>query len=203
MKLNVLSLVFASLAVFASGQDVAERAHPRDFSVAESGLALPSIHETIVLERDATAIATNPVIPAGKDATKLHVWTRLDTRPKTYVVEGVNHDGLNQLMLDIGGRHMDVIVGNPTKGYIAVGLEFSDKDWLNKDNGDGFPVESYSITKDTITGETFTYQGQVADGRSTLNSIGKKAADLIKGKTYNHQTYNCKTFANLLVSKLI
>ncbi|KAK3319997.1 hypothetical protein B0T19DRAFT_445772 [Cercophora scortea] len=203
MKLNVLSLLFASLLVFASGQDVAERAHPRDFSITESGLTLPSIHETTAPKRDTTAIAANPVIPAGKDATKLHVWTRLDTRPKTYVVPGVNHDGLNQLMKDIGGRHMDVIVGNPTKGYIAIGLEFSDKDWLNKDNGDGFPVDSYSVPKDTIAGETFDYKGQVADGRATLNSITKKAANLISGKVYNHSTYNCKTFADLLVKLLI
>lgn len=113
-----------------------------------------------------------PTIPEGEDDSKLHVWIRLDTRPTTYDNRnGADHDGLNQLMKDTGGRHVDVIVGN-SKGYNEYGLMFKDKTWRSKPNGDGAEVVAYGDPYDSVAGERFTYQGQVRDGRKTLNSIG-------------------------------
>ncbi|KXX77835.1 hypothetical protein MMYC01_206976 [Madurella mycetomatis] len=112
-----------------------------------------------------------PTLPEGEDDSKLHVWLRLDTRPSTYDNrKGAEHDGLNQLMKDTGGRHVDVVVGN-SKGYKEYGLQFKDKEWQTKPNGDGAEIMAYSDNYQRVTGERFTYQGQVRDGRKTLNSI--------------------------------
>jgi hypothetical protein len=123
-----------------------------------------------------------PPVPAGKDASKLHVWRRLDTRPTEYDNRsGASHDGLNQLMKDTGGRHVDLVIGNPTKGYREYGLMFQGPDWLTKANGDGAAVEAYGDKYEKETGEKLTYVGQVKDGRRTLDSIlkfGKQRHDL-------------------------
>ncbi|MCJ1252162.1 hypothetical protein MMC30_009401 [Trapelia coarctata] len=146
--------------------------------------------------------ATGPSIPTGKDATKLHVWTRLDTRESTFDNRnGASHDGLNQLMKDTGGRHVAVIVGNPSAGFHEYGLKFDDESWQTKPNGDGAPMLAYDGEYSAKTGETFTYRGQL-DGRSTTSSVHTKAKALIKNKTYHHTNYNCKTFADNLVAGL-
>ena len=118
--------------------------------------------------------ADSPSVPAGKDATKVHVWTRLDTRKTTYDNRaGPNHDGLNQLIKDTGGRHVDVVIGNPTKGFNEYGLKFSDPLWQQKANGDGAAVEVYALPFEPTQGQTFTYQGQL-DGRATINTVKAK-----------------------------
>jgi len=118
--------------------------------------------------------ATGPTLPAGKDATKLHVWTRLDTRPTEYDDRGgASHDGLNQLMKDTGGRHVDVIVGSPSSGFQQYGLKFAGRDWMQKPNGDEAEVEPYNEPYKKTAGEGFKYIGQL-DGRSTFNSVKTK-----------------------------
>ncbi|KAJ8110233.1 hypothetical protein OPT61_g6870 [Boeremia exigua] len=141
-----------------------------------------------------------------KDSTKLHVWIRTDERPLHYDSRsGVNHDGLNQTIRDIGGRHRDVVVGNSSRGYYKYGLEFNDHIWLTIPNGDGAAVGSYAeqYTEVKDEHELFKYMGQVKDGRRTLKSIGTIAKSEIAGKTYDHNLYNCATFATDLAKRLI
>ena len=122
--------------------------------------------------------AAGPSLPAGADSTKLHVWTRLDTRPTTYEGRsGATHNGLNKLMQDTSGRHVDLVVGSPKSGFNEYGLMFADRTWLKKDNADGAPVSAYTGTYGKTTGETFEYKGKL-DGRSTLKSVETK------GKSY-------------------
>ncbi|KAH8702955.1 hypothetical protein GQ44DRAFT_778277 [Phaeosphaeriaceae sp. PMI808] len=188
-------LSFVSAEVTGTGITLDARSHPRDF-VGEVNNALQDFH----LSKRAA-----PKVPSGKDDTKLHVWIRTDERPITYDDRsGATHEGLNQLMKDTGGRHKDVVVGN-SKGYYEYGLQFNDKTWQTKPNGDGAAVSDYAGAYVEVKGghESYEYKGQVKDGRKTLNSISTIAAAEIKGKTYNHISYNCATFAADVVKKLL
>lgn len=169
MKFQTPLLLLASLFTFGSaeatsaGTALDARSHPRDF-VGEANNALQDFH----LSKRAA-----PKVPTGKDATKLHVWIRTDTRPSTYDERnGASHEGLNQLMKDTGGRHKDVVVGN-SKGYWEYGLMFDDRSWQTKKNGDGAPIGKYATDYAEVKNaqETFEYKGQVRDGRKTLKSI--------------------------------
>lgn len=116
-----------------------------------------------------------PAIPAGGNAARIHVWTRLDTRPTNYDNRhGADHDGLNQLMHDTGGRHVDVVIGN-ANGHMEVGLMFNDRAWMTKANGDGAAVSAYASPYAATPGEQFTYRGQM-DGRATLNSAASRGS---------------------------
>ncbi|KAF1933104.1 uncharacterized protein M421DRAFT_416692 [Didymella exigua CBS 183.55] len=202
MKFHAPILLVASFFSYVSADVTTDdpvrsvRSHPRDFPVT-----LPHTPEAFQLSKRAT-----PALPKGKDATKLHVWIRTDERPITYDERGgAPHEGLNQLMKDTGGRHKDIIVGNPSKGYWEYGLMFHDTTWQSKPNGDGAAVLSYEVNYKEIKNgkEAFQYMGQVKDGRKTHNSIATLAQSEIKGKTYNHKTYNCATFAIDLTKKLV
>lgn len=171
MKLSAPLLLLTSFFSYVSaetsgaGDAIHVRSHPRDFPV-DTNIAL----ETLQLPKRAL-----PSVPKGKDATKLHVWIRTDERPSTYDDRsGASHEGLNQLMKDTGGRHKDVVIGNPSKGYYEYGLQFNDKTWLKKPNGDGAAVSSYDGAYVEVKGghEMFEYKGQVKDGRKTLKTIG-------------------------------
>ncbi|KAF1849700.1 uncharacterized protein K460DRAFT_411531 [Cucurbitaria berberidis CBS 394.84] len=184
-------LSYVSAEAFDAGPALEARSHPRDF-VAE-------IQDFDLSKRAA------PPVPSGKDATKLHVWIRTDERPITYDDRsGAKHEGLNQLIKDTGGRHKDVVVGN-SKGYFEYGLQFNDKSWQTKPNGDGAPVSEYDGDYIEVKGghESYEYKGQVKDGRKTLKSIATMAETEIKGKTYNHVSYNCATFATNLAKQLV
>jgi hypothetical protein len=170
MKFQTPLLLLASLFTYVSaevpsaGTALESRSHPRDFLGG-----LDNTPQDFHLSKRAA-----PEVPNGKDATKLHVWIRTDERPSTYDDRsGANHEGLNQLMKDTGGRHKDVIVGN-SKGYYEYGLMFNDRSWQTKSNGDGAPVSEYAGKYIEVKGgrESFEYKGQVKDGRKTLNSIG-------------------------------
>jgi hypothetical protein len=66
---------------------------------------------------------------------------------------------------------MDVVVckGTDCNEY---GLQFNDKTWVKThSNGDGAPISAYAAPYKVAATETFTYKGQVKDGRKTLNSI--------------------------------
>ena len=76
-------------------------------------------------------------------------------------------------MKDTGGRHVDVVVGNPTAGFHEYGLKFFDSSWMKKPNGDGAALEPYNVLYTATLGETFQYKGQL-DGRSTFSSIETK-----------------------------
>lgn len=170
MKLSAPLLLLASLLSHVSAEapndDVVlpVRSHPRDFP----------IHEDISLETPQLFKRAIPSLPTGSDATKLHIWIRTDKRALTYDNRsGASHEGLNQLMKDTGGRHKDVVIGNPSRGYWQYGLEFQDERALRKPNGDGAAVASYSgAYKEVIRGdEKFEYKGQVRDVRRTLQTI--------------------------------
>ncbi|KAI2468944.1 hypothetical protein F4781DRAFT_396449 [Annulohypoxylon bovei var. microspora] len=194
MRFQTPLLLIASLITFVSGEAAGTRSHPRDLSV-----------ENIVdgdIMGHSQRVKRNPVLPPGKDDTKLHVWVRTDKETVTYdSSRGVNHEGLNQMMKDIGGNHVDVVIGN-SHGYHEVGLQFANKDWIKKHpNGDGAEIADYWENYITMPQETFEYRGQI-DGRKTIASIQAAAKKEISGKTYNHQTYNCKTYALEFVKTL-
>lgn len=64
-------------------------------------------------------------------------------------------------MKDTGGRHKDIIVGNPSKRYWEYGLMFEDETWQSKPNGDGATVLSYEANYEEIRNgkEAFQYMG--------------------------------------------
>ncbi|RAL60351.1 hypothetical protein DID88_000127 [Monilinia fructigena] len=188
-------LLLASFLAFVSSEADASHSHARDFSIEVRDIRVFSDGFAGVQKR-------NPVILSGKGAAKLHVWTRLNTRTASYENGGgSNHEGLNQLMKDTGGKHVDVIVDN-TKEYKQYGLEFNDESWQSQLNGDGAKVLDYAERYESAAGEFLTYKGQIGDGRKKLHSIETVVSSLIKGKVYNHQSYNCATFANDLVTKV-
>jgi hypothetical protein len=119
---------------------------------------------------------SHPSVPGGIDAAnKLHVWIRTDARLITYDDrQGANHEGLNQLVKDIGGRHMDVVIGNGKNVY-QYGLEFclADYRWLEVPNGDGTLVDGYGEEYEPGKGQVLQYIGHVKDGRETLESIAR------------------------------
>jgi hypothetical protein len=66
---------------------------------------------------------------------------------------------------------MDVVVCKGTECN-EYGLQLNDKTWVKTHpNGDGAPISAYSAPYKAEPEETFTYKGQVKDGRKTLNSI--------------------------------
>ncbi|GAB1201076.1 hypothetical protein APSETT444_010463 [Aspergillus pseudonomiae] len=197
VPLLLLANAFTYLLAEAPGAGTAldVRSHARDFGTRASN-ALPDL--------DLSKRAAPPV-PASKDATRLHVWIRTDGRPSTYDDRsGAKHDGLNQLMKDTGGRHKDVVIGN-SKGYYGYGLQFNDPSWQKKPNGDGAAVSEYAGPYVEVKGghESYEYKGEVRDKKKTLNSISNTARTEISGKVYNHQSYNCGTFAQDLVHALV
>lgn len=224
MKFHVPLLLLANAVTYVlaeapgAGTALDVRSHARDFGTRASN-ALPDL--------DLSKRAASPV-PAGKDATRLHVWIRTCGRPSTYDDRsGAKHDGLNQLMKDTGGRHKDVVIGNSI-GYYEYGLQFNDPSWQKKPNGDGAAVSEYAGPYVEVKGrhESYEYKGEVKDKRKTLNSIsntGKQhlpswkhskmafraltmlyiARTEISDKVYNHQSYNCGTFAQDLVHALV
>ncbi|KAI0404657.1 hypothetical protein F4802DRAFT_597836 [Xylaria palmicola] len=195
--LILLTSLLSYVSADATGTtDLDARQHARDFAAV-----VPDID---VRDSDFSKRAA-PAVPHGKDATKLHVWIRTDTRPTTYDDRsGASHEGLNQLIKDTGGKHKDVVIGN-SKGHWEYGLQFDSRDWTKKPNGDGAKVSSYGGDYVEVPNghETFEYKGQVKDGRRTFKSIDTIAENEIKGKTYNHRTYNCKTFADHLANILV
>ncbi|KAI1209931.1 uncharacterized protein F4807DRAFT_78661 [Annulohypoxylon truncatum] len=195
MRFQTPLVLIASLITFVSGEAAGVRSHARDLSIERDTPDLSIEEESHLLKR-------NPVLPKGKDDTKLHAWIRTDKETVEYDNRhGISHEGLNQMMKDIGGNHVDVVVGN-SKGYYQAGLEFSSKDWIKQHpNGDGAAISEYWEPYVTMPQESFQYQGQI-DGRKTLNSVHDAATQEIKDHTYNHQTYNCKTYAQNLVKRL-
>lgn len=94
----------------------------------------------MALEASQMHEQVHPSVPQGIDTTnKLQVSLRTDARLITYDDrQGTNHEGLNQLVKDIGGRHRDVIVGKEEIFY-QYGLQFfvTDDSWLKVPSGDG------------------------------------------------------------------
>jgi hypothetical protein len=104
MKFQTPLLLLAALVSFVSGEE-ASRSHVRDFSLEASLEA----RDAGIQDGYSHVQKRNPVLPPGADATKLHVWLRLDTAPMKYRSSGdVAHDGLNTIMKDMGGQHVSV-----------------------------------------------------------------------------------------------
>ena len=138
-------------------------------------IAVPDTHGLSESIGQYSLKARNPVpAPVLPPSAKpgIHVWRRLDTRPTTYVKQGVNFDGLNKLCRDLGGQHVDVVLGDGHNSFTEIGLAL-DKGWHNKNNGDGAGVSAYEDTYKPIAGEQFQYVGRL-DGRSTINSVKAK-----------------------------
>ncbi|GAB1310927.1 hypothetical protein MFIFM68171_01137 [Madurella fahalii] len=145
-----------------------------------------------------------PEIPEGKDKTKLHVWVRVEPLGELYDNRhGIDHQGMNNLMIQIGGKHCDVVVGNPSQGFRQLGLLIDEADWMKKKpNGDGATVKVENSAYKKVPDETIQYKGQAAKKVSTLNKAKQIADGVAEGLTYDHQNFNCKTFADQLVAEL-
>ena len=109
-----------------------------------------------------------PRLPVGADPSGHHLFIRLDTVPKAYPPFGgsVDHAGLNKLMADMGGQHVDVVYGSPSKGYRECGLALVDMAWTRThSNADGYPVDARC--RQLLVGgrDEYAYVGQY-DGRS-------------------------------------
>jgi hypothetical protein len=218
MKFTAPILLLASLFTYASAEAASadadtdiSRTHSRDFTPE-------ALSENHLTARGA------PKIPKGGDDKYMHVWIRTDKRPKTYTSSTYSsYAGLGQLMKDTGGQHKDVVVGN-SKGYTEYGMGFDGDSWKKKDNADGAKVCDYSGKWDEVKDgqEKYEYKGQVKNMKETTKSIEKMgkwnensstlmrctnakcvAKAVTKGKVYNHKTYNCGTFADDMVKKLI
>ncbi|QLI71168.1 uncharacterized protein G6M90_00g066750 [Metarhizium brunneum] len=171
--------------------------NPHNIRVYTTRSKFSSLYKTISpnfksnLSQNEVPNFSAPPVPAGKDATRLHVWIK---RPSTYDDRsGAKHDGLYQLIKDTGGRHKDVVIGN-SNGYYEYGLQFNDPSWQKKPNGDGAAVSDYAGPYVEVKGghELYEYKGEVKDKRKTLNSISNAARTKISGKVYNHKSYNCE-----------
>ena len=59
---------------------------------------------------DETYVNSLPTLPSGVDPHGQHMFVRLNTIPKAYPAIGkVDHSGLNKLMFDLGGQHVDLV----------------------------------------------------------------------------------------------
>ncbi|KAK7216910.1 hypothetical protein V2G26_004913 [Clonostachys chloroleuca] len=148
------------------------------------------------------------VPPAEGD--KLHIWMRLDRRPKRFINRrGVRYDGLNYLIRTMGGKHKDIVIGNYKRGFYAYGLFFKDHTWQQRNNGNGAQLLvgriPYERVRDKATRRTMEkrdYIGVVKNNDWTIEEIDALARAEIAGKVYHHQRYNCETFALNLANKL-
>ncbi|MCJ1293580.1 hypothetical protein MMC34_005135 [Xylographa carneopallida] len=105
-------------------------------------------------------------LPVGLDSSAPHVFFRLNTIPKAYPPFGsVDHAGLNKLMADLSGQHVDVVYGNPSTDYRECGLILVDMAWTKThSNADGYPVVAQC--RELYHGERdeYTYLGQYSGG---------------------------------------
>ena len=59
---------------------------------------------------DETYVNFLPTLPSGVDPRGQHMFVRLNAIPKAYPAIGkVDHSGLNKLMFDLGGQHVDLV----------------------------------------------------------------------------------------------
>ncbi|VUC35466.1 unnamed protein product [Clonostachys rosea] len=148
-------------------------------------------------------------VPPG-ESDRLHIWMRLDRRPKRFDNRGgVKHDGLNDLIRTMGGKHKDIIIGNYKQGFHAYGLWFKDHTWQGRNNGNGaellvgrIPYERVQDKATRRTMERQVYIGVVKNTRWTIEAIEALARAEIAGKVYHHRRYNCETFALNLADRL-
>lgn len=144
------------------------------------------------------------LIPATADKTKLQAFLRIDQTKEKYTPHGqVHHDGLNKVMEGLGGQHVDVVIGNNNEGYFLFGLQFANSGWIKTSpNGDGYAIDIYVLENYAKgSNDKLVWKGTV-DGRKTLKSIAADAKSLGAGKTYNHLSFNCNTFAQALLARL-
>ncbi|MCJ1413702.1 hypothetical protein MMC32_000026 [Xylographa parallela] len=116
--------------------------------------------------RSSSRGAGGPLLPAGLDSREYHMFSRLDTIPKAYPPVGsIDHAGLNKLMADLGGQHVDVVYGNPAQGYRECGLILVDMAWTEThSNADGYPVVAQCRRLYPGEMDKYTYIGQYAGG---------------------------------------
>ncbi|MCJ1281798.1 hypothetical protein MMC26_001121 [Xylographa opegraphella] len=110
--------------------------------------------------------AGGPHLPAGLDSSAYHMFLRLNTIPKAYPPFGsVDHAGLNELMADLGGQHVDVVYGNPWTGFNECGLVLVDMAWTKThSNADGYPVMAQCSRLYLRGRDEYTYVGQYSGG---------------------------------------
>ena len=139
---------------------------------------------------------SGPLIPSGGNPKFLHVWERLDQQPVTYGKSDSDkkkHTGLNNKIIELGGKHVDVIVGNPTAGFNEYGLQWNEKVSvaLQNANADGAAISLYNLAYTPVASEKLTYRG-VLDGRATQNSVGTK-------RKLQTSSVNCRHCADEIV----
>jgi hypothetical protein len=157
-----------------------------------------------------------PQLPIGANPQGFHLFIRLNTIPKAYPPFGIiNHAGLNKLMADLGGQHVDVVYGSPLNGYSECGLALIDAKWTTThSDADGYPVKA--VCRPLIPGErdAYSYVGEYGGGSVKALckcpfSLDAKyfrallmlflAQALLAGKTYDHKVFHCGTFVQQLI----
>jgi len=101
MRFQSPLFVLAALITYVAGESVS-RSHVRNFNPEAQNLR----REAGIQGSYSHVQKRNPVIPEGKPENRLHIWIRLNTEPLEMNVEGVSHEGFNQLIKDTGGRHV-------------------------------------------------------------------------------------------------
>src|SRR3569833_601106 len=115
-----------------------------------------------------------PGLPANADPNLLHVDHRLDKRPARAIEGnkemGITMDNLKQLLKDMYGRHIDVLIGN-SKECKSFDLAFKDKTWLNYNDGDGAPIQARERAyMDLGADQQLQYKGHLPAG-TTLAKV--------------------------------
>ncbi|MCJ1326006.1 hypothetical protein MMC10_002669 [Thelotrema lepadinum] len=123
-----------------------------------------------------------PYIPKSLDPSKSHMFTRLNTIPKAYSPsDKVNHAGLNKLMADLGGQHVDAVFGNLEGGYKECGMALVDMEWTTThSNADGYPVFANCHPLHSGPNDEFTYVGSYG-GEATVEELCKESLPAVRG----------------------
>lgn len=146
---------------------------PLVLAVTYAALGCCPCRQKQIITRPRNTISTTNIEPTHimtKKRRKLHVWLRTDrARVEFYAHGDVGHQKLNEVMERIGGCHVDVIVGNCTKGYKQIGLALREGWVRTHPNGDDAPImvyyEPYRSSKKC---DKLRYVGIVKDRRFSL-----------------------------------
>ena len=126
-----------------------------------------------------------PLLPRDADPIGFHIFTRLNTIPKAYPPFGnVDHAGLNKLMADLGGQHVDVVYYKPSSGFHECGLFLKDMLWTRThSNADNYPV--IPMCRELQRGERdlYTYVGQY--GGESVKRLCEKPSYYLRQRLRN------------------
>ncbi|KLU86043.1 hypothetical protein MAPG_05062 [Magnaporthiopsis poae ATCC 64411] len=216
MQLSTFTIILASLASSIAALPLSSGSEVDVLTVRDTAIHVSEPVKRAIKPRASSSGgsgATPPAAPGHIDRSKLQVWLRVDEKPMA-LREPTEphhhaHDKLKRLTTDQGGQHTDVLVGNPSTGWTAYGIEFSHRDWVkNHNNGDGAEVNVYAEEAEAVDGGPvrWTFRGTVKDGRIRSGdsaSLKSKAQRLAAGKVYSVSSFNCGSFAQEFINEIV